>query len=239
MYDFVNVRLNEYVRIQQFHEFKQTLLEYTLQRDFDEVKDRMGGLIRALEKETEAKEKLGIRCNDLMEKFNKLAMSKLDLEIYERARQKQEEDLTDKLEKIRASHRDLTTKHNVLDNEHKNSKIDIGRLKREMEEKAENEEVAKIWHHFLNYAEYKELKELYNKVMPELARYEQQTLESTDEIARFREIIVRFDEVLSEKSSKQEMRIFEQQCRDVYLTFETLDKVEKYTKREIKKVEDK
>lgn len=46
MYDFVNVRLNEYVRVQQFHEFKQTLLEYTLQKDFDDVKDKLGTLIR-------------------------------------------------------------------------------------------------------------------------------------------------------------------------------------------------
>lgn len=137
-----------------------------------------------------------------MEKVIRLSITKLDQDIYEKAKAKLEEEMNDRLEKIRASHRELVGKHSGLDNEHKNSKIEIGRLKREMEEKAPLEEIGKLWHHFLNYAEYKELKELYNKVIPHLARYEQLSLDTCDELAKFKEIIVRFDEVISEKSSK-------------------------------------
>jgi hypothetical protein len=59
---------------------------------------------------------------------------------------------------------------------------------------------------FSNFAEYKELTTLYNKVLPEMAKHEANMIEHRNDIKRFGEMIKRFDEVLSEKASKQDFR---------------------------------
>jgi hypothetical protein len=65
----------------------------------------------------------------------------------------------------------------------------------------------------LAICEYKDFKALYNKVMPEIAKHETNMQEHRDEIRRFSEIVLRFDEVLSEKASKSEVKLFEQTVR--------------------------
>ena len=45
-------------------------------------------------------------------------------------------------------------------------------MQSELTDKASIEETLRIWQHFTNYAEYKELRALYGKVMPEMERHE-------------------------------------------------------------------
>ena len=96
-------------------------------------------------------------------------------------------------------------------------------LKVELKEKASNEETGKIWEHFRDYAEYKELKILYAKVSPEMAKHEQNMIEHRSEIKRFSEIISRFDEVISDKSSKQDFRSLEIKLKEEYLSRRALE----------------
>jgi hypothetical protein len=50
------------------------------------------------------------------------------------------------------------------------------------------------------------------------------------EIGKFREIMIRFDEVISEKASKSELSVFEQRVREQYLSISLLDEVKDSTK---------
>jgi hypothetical protein len=45
-----------------------------------------------------------------------------------------------------------------------------------MEKKLDQKDVAKIWAHFQRFAEYGDLKDLYNKVLPEIAKFEQKII---------------------------------------------------------------
>lgn len=70
MYDYVNVRLNEYVRTQQFHVLKQSLIEYALQTDFLDLKERVGGILREFDHEAKRKEEISKKSEEIMEKLN-------------------------------------------------------------------------------------------------------------------------------------------------------------------------
>jgi len=46
-------------------------------------------------------------------------------------------------------------------------------------------------------------------VIPEISKHETNMQEHRDEIRKFAEIVQRFDEVMSEKASKSELKLFE------------------------------
>ena len=66
-----------------------------------------------------------------------------------------------------------------------------------------------IWDNFQRYAFYDDLKDLYTKTMPELNRYEERIIEFNLELEKLQIILRRFDEIMSEKSSKIDLQKLE------------------------------
>jgi hypothetical protein len=60
----------------------------------------------------------------------------------------------------------------------------------------------KIWDEFKNYALYQDLKDLYAKVLPPLSTFESKMTEMSLGYEQSKEIIIRYDEILSEKANK-------------------------------------
>lgn len=67
-------------------------------------------------------------------------------------------------------------------------------------------DATKIWKHFQRFADYSDLKDLYTKCIPELAKFEQRIIDFQREIDRNAEIMRRFDEVIGQKSNKQSVK---------------------------------
>ena len=59
-----------------------------------------------------------------------------------------------------------------------------------------------IYRHFKRFAEYEDLKELYSKVVPEIAKFEGKLIEFTYQNQQTENIIRRFDENLTNKADK-------------------------------------
>ena len=85
-------------------------------------------------------------------------------------------------------------------------KHDLKEIKAELKNKSNTEEVLKLWKNFQNFAEYQDLRDLYSKVIPEIQRFEDKMQEMLNEQAKTSLIVKRFDEVLIEKASKQQIR---------------------------------
>ena len=81
---------------------------------------------------------------------------------------------------------------------------DIDRIKGRI--KKCDEDVRNIMKNFQNFAEYQDLRDLYSKVIPEIQRFEDKMQEMLNEQAKTSLIVKRFDEVLIEKASKQQIR---------------------------------
>jgi hypothetical protein len=94
-------------------------------------------------------------------------------------------------------------------------------------DRATRDEVHKIWANFANYAQYDELKVLYNKVIPEMAKHEGNMIASSREIERFAEVIARFDEVMTEKAGKMDVRALEKHVKEGYLPASAIKDIEK------------
>jgi hypothetical protein len=63
--------------------------------------------------------------------------------------------------------------------------------------KLNKNDATSIWNYFQRFAEYDDLKDLYNKVLPELAKFEQKMANYEIEATKYQMMIARFDETLS------------------------------------------
>lgn len=72
--------------------------------------------------------------------------------------------------------------------------------------KVDFEEIEKLWKNFEKYSMYEDLKDLYMKTVPEIYKFEQKIEEHRRDIEKQAEVLRRFDEVISDKVSKGNLR---------------------------------
>lgn len=72
--------------------------------------------------------------------------------------------------------------------------------------KVDFEEIEKLWKNFEKYSMYEDLKDLYMKTVPEIYKFEQKIEEHRRDIEKQSEVLRRFDEVISDKASKGNLR---------------------------------
>lgn len=74
--------------------------------------------------------------------------------------------------------------------------------------KVDKEEGQRIWDNFQQYAYYDDLKDLYAKTMPEIKKFEDKIVQFGVDLEKIDIILRRFDEVITEKASKMDLRDF-------------------------------
>ncbi len=72
--------------------------------------------------------------------------------------------------------------------------------------KTEKTELQAVQDQFKNYALYQDLKDLYGKVLPPLSTFEAKMEEMGDSYEQSKEMIRRYDEIMSEKASKSTIK---------------------------------
>ena len=77
----------------------------------------------------------------------------------------------------------------------KEFRIDLG-------DKLDHKDGKKIWEHLQRFAEYSDLKDLYQKCIPQLASFEQKMIEFSNDYDRIEGVISIFDRQLLTKTSK-------------------------------------
>lgn len=81
----------------------------------------------------------------------------------------------------------------------------LDEIEAELMIKINKDEGAKIWEHFQRFAEYDDLKDLYSKVLPPIAKFEQKLINYYHDNAKTELIVRRFDQVIAEKASKNQV----------------------------------
>ena len=72
----------------------------------------------------------------------------------------------------------------------------------EVATKLSMEEGKKIWDHFQRFAEYQDLKDLYKKCIPQLAKFEQKMMDFKSNYERMEDVVVEFDKHMLTKANK-------------------------------------
>ena len=67
----------------------------------------------------------------------------------------------------------------------------------EAQSKLDKNDAKHIWEHFQRFAEYKDLKDLYHKCLPEIAKFEQRIINFQTENDKFVDILNTFDKTLT------------------------------------------
>ena len=93
-------------------------------------------------------------------------------------------------------HQDTLEKEMILVNQ------EMDNLITDMQAKLTVSDGKRIWRHFQRFAEYNDLKLLYNKFIPELAKVEYKIYDFTLEMDQAKLIIRRFDETMAHKAEK-------------------------------------
>ncbi len=81
----------------------------------------------------------------------------------------------------------------------KGFQVDMGT---ELAKKTDKLDLQKVWEQFNKYAMYQDLKDLYNKVLPPLSTFEAKMDEMSASYEQSKEMIRRYDEVISDKANK-------------------------------------
>jgi hypothetical protein len=90
--------------------------------------------------------------------------------------------------------------------------------------KVDFSEIDKIWINFDKYCMYDDLKDLYMKTVPEIAKFEVKLEEFSKDIEKQTQILRRFDEILLEKASKGNLSDFQTNIERKYTPLENFIK---------------
>lgn len=92
-----------------------------------------------------------------------------------------------------------------------------------MSDKVGQHDLIKIWKHFDRFALYEDLKELHQKTLPEIIKFEQRIIDFKNELNTQTQIIGRMDTVMSTKSSKIAIKQIYDHLEDNYMLKKTND----------------
>ena len=103
---------------------------------------------------------------------------------------------------------------NNAEKEFADVKEDLKTYDGKLSQKCSIQEAKNIWNNFGRYSLYEDLKELYQKTVPEIKRFEERLVQFSIEMAKSDTILRRFDEILTEKASKQDLREVQNQFQN-------------------------
>ena len=75
------------------------------------------------------------------------------------------------------------------------------------------------------FASYKDLKELYGKVVPPLAEFEKSMQEFTKGHKAFEEMLARYDEIMAQKANKTSLIEVEKKCNEKYAKKDAMSEI--------------
>ena len=99
--------------------------------------------------------------------------------------------------------------------------------------KSDKSEMGKVWEQFKSYALYQDLKDLYGKVIPPLSAFETKMNEMCSGYEQSREMIRRYDEIISEKANKTAVK----EVYEIMRNFIKIDKLKEFSATIDKKFE--
>lgn len=79
---------------------------------------------------------------------------------------------------------------------------EIDELRVKVGDMVSNQDAQRIWRHMLRFAEFEDLKDLYQRVIPEISRFEGKIIDFNQQTEKLNEIVRQFDENLMSKSDK-------------------------------------
>lgn len=79
---------------------------------------------------------------------------------------------------------------------------EIDKLVKELDKKVEQDDLVKIWKHFDRFSLYDDLKVLYGKVIPEIAKFEEKIIGFKLDIEKHNLILREFDTNIAQKTNK-------------------------------------
>ena len=78
------------------------------------------------------------------------------------------------------------------------------------------QDAQRLWRQFSRFAEYEDLKELYQRCIPEIGKFEHRILEFSREVEKFNFIIRKFDEDMMLKAEKISIKDLQRYCDETF-----------------------
>lgn len=214
-------QLSSYVQREEHTDLKNEIKDCA-------TKSQLSGLEGEFEKLKKDQSRF-IRSDEVMTRFQVMQEHFKDM-VEQRVHVKQLKQLTKSIDQLKESVNDqfdkICTNQNEFDNELSSFSKDMKRMTAEMAKQLTVKDGQRIWRTFQRFAEYHDLKDLYQKCMPEISKFECRIMDFQASIDKFNEIIIRLDENISQKVDKSSMRLFETNFQQNYVSKAHLDQFE-------------
>eukprot|EP00347_Sterkiella_histriomuscorum_P010846 403374700 len=142
--------------------------------------------------------------NDL-ETDKKLSV-KLNIEDFNEEMQAMEEGVDDRLYKVQQTLESFKKQFSKINKDFEITEQDIKFIDEQLNNKCDTSEAQKLWKNFGKYALYDDLKDLYQKAIPEIQKFEHKIIDYNAELEKVQVIVRRFDEIVSDKANKQNIK---------------------------------
>eukprot|EP00347_Sterkiella_histriomuscorum_P015229 403357819 len=217
-------RLNQYAVLQDISRVMAHFENFAKRTELNKTQDKFKKLKKTVKQECVTKEEFQNGIQFVRDEMNKKLEFKLSIDQFNEKLKTFDHEMNRKFHKVNLSISDTNQRIQKVEEDIKlRINLDIQDIYKDLRKKTNNEETSRLWKNFTKYAEYGDLKDLYNKVLPEVSRFEDSLLDLSKEAAKTQEIVRRFDEVMSDKASKQNFREIQLKLEKYVLTETLLD----------------
>eukprot|EP00347_Sterkiella_histriomuscorum_P014789 403359519 len=217
-------RLNQYAVLQDISRVMAHFENFAKRTELNKTQDKFKKLKKTVKQECVKKEEFQNGIQFVRDEMNKKLEFKLGIDQFNEKLKTYDHEMNRKFHKVNLSITDTNQRIQKVEEDIKlRINLDIQDIYKDLRKKTNNEETSRLWKNFTKYAEYGDLKDLYNKVLPEVSRFEDLLLDLSKESAKTQEIVRRFDEVMSDKASKQNFREIQLKLEEYVLTETLLD----------------
>jgi len=74
-----------------------------------------------------------------------------------------------------------------------------------------------IWKNFQNYSKYDDLRDLYQRCVPPISKFEDKIKAVRDDVAKFHQIIINFDSMICEKVNRETFKEYREEANELFL----------------------
>lgn len=145
-------------------------------------------------------------------------VNKMGITEFNEALQQFDEDLKEENKETYEYIQSVKKHFGVVTKEIEQIRADFRAYDDRLADKTSVEETQQIWDNFNKFAFYDDLKDLYSRTLPELSKFEERLIHFDSVLEKNDIILRRYDEILTEKASKHDVKDLEKLVKTQYTT---------------------
>eukprot|EP00347_Sterkiella_histriomuscorum_P005859 403355004 len=199
-------RFREFITFDHFKDFSDNLhRRFCTQDQVTNIKDSIykidTKLVNYTTKDELKKVQYQVELN-----IDKKLLPKLSMEQFQKELEQVDKQFNVRIDAIKTTQNQNKNTFSQINRDFQHIQDDLKYLDEQVQNTVDREEGDKIWNHFKRFCKFDDMKDLYQKTVPEIQKFEQKLIDFTQDMEKNQFIVRRFDEIISDKASKMNIK---------------------------------